>query len=592
MNIKARSYANNNKEQIKTIKIYRLFNRYDVLVDMSKECNLIIGTNGIGKTSILKILHGIMNFDVTNLANFYFDKIEISTENSAEPDVIDYMSLFPTTEIVADIYREKLKQDWNKKTLDDKLMQQYLDGEIDFESKREVFNKFLDELCENKVYGYFLNNIFAGKIQPYSIKSLLRKYDLDYEIIKECRFLKLSKETREQKIFEKSLVEKYLLDVIGERWYLKKVPFEKNNIYFSLVDNYTLANEPVLESAWNSEVFEWLWSNPDKSNISYKTRKVRYEEFEVRELLDEKNYIVYDAYTKIRKAERIKDILSCFTSEKLLRINELINLCFLDDKVVNEVNLLQLKYVKRYLEILNANSDDVDYNSIFTEYKENMEFFDEDKRLEYNDFVKPVIVKNTPFYVDIDNFAPCEAIPNDIGDEEDTEGIKEQQEVILEFYAFSTCFKEYLKEAIRLIKNRDNRSEEMSRYEELIRKYIFDKYIDISPTGIILKNGTATNDSNVLFVSYDLENIDLSVVSSGERKLLIIFAIAIFANDTVLIMDEPELSLSIVWQRTLISDLLEYGKQEKIIAATHSPYIVDDDSLKDYITFLPQEGVM
>lgn len=52
-------------------------------------------------------------------------------------------------------------------------------------------------------------------------------------------------------------------------------------------------------------------------------------------------------------------------------------------------------------------------------------------------------------------------------------------------------------------------------------------------------------------------------------------------------MDEPELSTSIVWQETMLPVILDYGNFKSIVIATHSPYIVRDDVLKNYIEYLP-----
>lgn len=54
-------------------------------------------------------------------------------------------------------------------------------------------------------------------------------------------------------------------------------------------------------------------------------------------------------------------------------------------------------------------------------------------------------------------------------------------------------------------------------------------------------------------------------------------------------LDEPELSLSLIWQEKLIPDMLKYTQAKQIIVSTHSPYIANDESLTDYITYLPSD---
>lgn len=65
-----------------------------------------------------------------------------------------------------------------------------------------------------------------------------------------------------------------------------------------------------------------------------------------------------------------------------------------------------------------------------------------------------------------------------------------------------------------------------------------------------------------------------SDLSSGERHLVLLLCNVIVARDTpsVFIIDEPELSLNIKWQRRLISTLLEFsrGSSTQFVLATHS----------------------
>jgi predicted ATP-dependent endonuclease of OLD family len=48
-------------------------------------------------------------------------------------------------------------------------------------------------------------------------------------------------------------------------------------------------------------------------------------------------------------------------------------------------------------------------------------------------------------------------------------------------------------------------------------------------------------------------------------------------GDFMLIIDEPELSLSIEWQEMILPDILKSGKCKSLIAATHSPFIFDNE---------------
>ena len=68
--------------------------------------------------------------------------------------------------------------------------------------------------------------------------------------------------------------------------------------------------------------------------------------------------------------------------------------------------------------------------------------------------------------------------------------------------------------------------------------------------------------------------LDLRVLSSGEKHLLLLLCNAMAARDqaSILIIDEPEISLNIKWQRQLVQALLDciQGSSVQLIFATHS----------------------
>ena len=70
------------------------------------------------------------------------------------------------------------------------------------------------------------------------------------------------------------------------------------------------------------------------------------------------------------------------------------------------------------------------------------------------------------------------------------------------------------------------------------------------------------------------ETIDFSFLSSGEKQLLLLFINTITATDqaTIFIIDEPEISLNIKWQRKLLNSLLRLSTKSQVqfMIATHS----------------------
>ncbi|MGR8963744.1 AAA family ATPase [Rhizobium leguminosarum] len=68
--------------------------------------------------------------------------------------------------------------------------------------------------------------------------------------------------------------------------------------------------------------------------------------------------------------------------------------------------------------------------------------------------------------------------------------------------------------------------------------------------------------------------VELNGLSSGEKQLLAMFAYLLLGDTNyILVIDEPELSLSVPWQKTLIPDILATGNCQHVFAVTHSPFI-------------------
>jgi predicted ATP-binding protein involved in virulence len=74
--------------------------------------------------------------------------------------------------------------------------------------------------------------------------------------------------------------------------------------------------------------------------------------------------------------------------------------------------------------------------------------------------------------------------------------------------------------------------------------------------------------------------LTLDVLSSGEQhELVLIYSLLFKVRPNALVMiDEPELSLHVTWQRAFLTDIMDIAKTASfdVLLATHSPYIVGD----------------
>lgn len=97
------------------------------------------------------------------------------------------------------------------------------------------------------------------------------------------------------------------------------------------------------------------------------------------------------------------------------------------------------------------------------------------------------------------------------------------------------------------------------------------KHIDINDDGRIV----VTADS-------PKRNVSLYHLSSGEKQIIIIFACLIFGlpagKGGIYIIDEPEASLHLAWQKMFVESIREVNSSIQLIFATHAPEIIGRNS--------------
>ncbi|MDR3046363.1 MAG: AAA family ATPase, partial [Bacteroidales bacterium] len=73
--------------------------------------------------------------------------------------------------------------------------------------------------------------------------------------------------------------------------------------------------------------------------------------------------------------------------------------------------------------------------------------------------------------------------------------------------------------------------------------------------------------------------LNLTDLSSGEQEEMVLLYELLFRvnQNTLVLLDEPEISLHVVWQKNFIQDLLKIAKIQDInfLVATHSPQIIN-----------------
>lgn len=111
--------------------------------------------------------------------------------------------------------------------------------------------------------------------------------------------------------------------------------------------------------------------------------------------------------------------------------------------------------------------------------------------------------------------------------------------------------------------------DKLDLYEQIVNQKLTFKKIHLSST-----NG-------IMIISDEGTNLSLNDLSSGEQEILVLFYKLIFESDVnLLLIDEPEISLHIAWQKELLDDfqnVVNINPKMQMIIATHSPQIISNN---------------
>lgn len=115
-------------------------------------------------------------------------------------------------------------------------------------------------------------------------------------------------------------------------------------------------------------------------------------------------------------------------------------------------------------------------------------------------------------------------------------------------------------------------------YEDFIHK--LELYTDIINNRLSFKKIKISKKYGIDIVDENGKRLRLNQLSSGEKQEIVLFYELIFGTqeNVLLMIDEPEISLHITWQKKFMDDLLriiEY-KGINVIVATHSPQIINN----------------
>ena len=127
----------------------------------------------------------------------------------------------------------------------------------------------------------------------------------------------------------------------------------------------------------------------------------------------------------------------------------------------------------------------------------------------------------------------------------------------------------YIDDTEKKLRVFDDIYERIKLFKDIVDDHFLFKQIEFSKGSGILVRDKDTN-----------KEIPLAELSSGEQYELVLIYELLFkvASGSLILIDEPELSLHVAWQKKFISDIQKIQRLKKMtfVIATHSPQIIDD----------------
>lgn len=574
----------NKMSLIKKIEIKGLNHKCDVAFDMQEECKIIIGENGVGKTSALKILQYLLTGMMSSVARYVFESIVI----------IDTEEVFVFSQSDFCVPIEELKAVFIEKCLvllgnDER---EYAESNfVDMISqikKNELLGKFLDELYYHDTFSTIINRIVEQYFEP----SIL--FNIDLELT--CKFPCYKASPVYKSTFYKKLTEHeypYFTVIFGDMVEKVRLPYRDDNfVHFRFARKGEKVKDlkpigvddlkTIIDDYENYTVVMYY----DKYNLQKGKRiysKFDDEEFKDEELESELEYFEI----KPANISSHKD-----STDKVYDIHSAIRVQYFNfSETINYVNAIALRGIETFFEYI----DKTDHITS-EEIQELLRRIDKKVLYTHEHYISPILAEELPYKMNMSRMVRrlkgC---------------VVKHPENICKYIKDVLLLRSYMEVHEKLLEEvlyPEHVSDNIRGFQDLIAQYIDDKKICVTPKGLsiylkedkemsyvvnfseLMLSDVPEEVEEIVFGDVDTE-LPLESLSSGECKIIMLAYYATFFDDSILIMDEPELSISILWQQKLLRDLLDYGQFRSIFVATHSPYIARDPSLSEFIEYLP-----
>lgn len=436
------------------VKIYNLFGTYDVKLNLKNNYNMkiYVGENGIGKTTILNILHAILTGEVQKIINIDFEKIDV---------------------------------------------------------------------------------ISNDKLYKFKKKDMLLSLNLN-EVIKKMRtLLRINLSHSVQKDLEE-LAKKD--DVVS--FY---------NVLLELKEN-----EEISEKFYNRLISEIFYSNSEKENNN---------------LLNENNWFLYLENLNVENKKVMYFPTFRRIEEELLNIDEEFN------RRKAERDVLNFDYNNPSIKMLKSGMRDVETIIEKIEKKVEQNSINSFNKVT-GDMMTYLLKEETASFLNstdeeiIQNKSKIEVILSRISDEHFNDEIKDEilNKIQSENSKRSKSLIYFIGKLLKYYNKQEHLELQIVKFVETCNRYLVNKKMVYDPANM------------KIYIRNEIDNtvVKLNTLSSGEKQIVSIFTLVYleFLDERLFILiDEPELSLSVLWQEKLIEDIYNSGNVDYLIAVTHSPFI-------------------
>lgn len=113
----------------------------------------------------------------------------------------------------------------------------------------------------------------------------------------------------------------------------------------------------------------------------------------------------------------------------------------------------------------------------------------------------------------------------------------------------------------------------IKKFSDTCNKYLRNKHFNYNQSTLTLEIYLENDDG------INEKTIELTQLSSGEKQIVSLFSKLYLESDdkSIVIIDEPELSLSLQWQQMLLPDIMRTENCELLLTVTHSPFIFENE---------------